>query len=279
MIEQIKVFAADIDGTLALKGDNIMPLTREALNKLHAEGVKIGLASGRPMDQRILENAKKWGLDFEFDFCIGTNGSDLYDKETGKTDHYYQLNKDVLLEILNFLDLDQVSNALVYNDGYNEISSLRMDDFMRDSQQRNHSNVQLGDKYFLAREDVGKLEVHLTSEQLPLFLERCKENESDRWSVIKTFEGFGHITYEFQCPGVHKGIALEQYCKRHGFALDEVIAFGDMENDLGLLKTAGWGVCLQNGSDAVKAIANAVTEHPVTDDGVGHYLFDHYFNK
>ncbi len=279
MIKNIKVFAADIDGTLALKGDNIGPITRDALNKLHAQGVKVGLASGRPMDHRILENAKKWELDFTFDFCIGTNGSDLYDEATGKTDHYYQLEKEVVLEILNFLDLNQISTALVYNDGYNDISTLYMDEFMKDSQARNHSIVHVGDKYELAKRDTGKLEVHLKPEQVELFNKLVEENKSDRWSVIKTFEGFGHVTYEFQKPGVHKGIALAEYCKRHNIALEEVIAFGDMENDLGLLETAGWGVCLQNGSEAVKAIANDITEHPVTDDGVGHYLMDHYLSK
>ena len=38
--------------------------------------------------------------------------------------------------------------------------------------------------------------------------------------------------------------------------MEEIIAFGDMDNDLGLLKEAGWGVCLKNGCDACKQIAD-----------------------
>ena len=55
--------------------------------------------------------------------------------------------------------------------------------------------------------------------------------------------------------------------------------FGDMENDIGLLREAGWGVCLINGSDATKAVAQAITEYSVEEDGVGKYLEMHWFNR
>ena len=57
------------------------------------------------------------------------------------------------------------------------------------------------------------------------------------------------------------------------------MAFGDMDNDIGLLKEAGWGVCLVNGADATKAVAQAITEYPVDQDGVGRYLEDHWFSR
>jgi len=55
-----------------------------------------------------------------------------------------------------------------------------------------------------------------------------------------------------------------------------VIAFGDNENDNPLLQISGWGVCLANGSDGTKAIADAVTEYGCLEGGAGHYLVDHY---
>ena len=78
-------------------------------------------------------------------------------------------------------------------------------------------------------------------------------------------------------PRIGKGLALEMYAKRRGIPLNEVMAFGDLENDVSLLKKAGWGVCLKNGSDETKAAANDVTEYDVSMDGVGRYLDDHWF--
>ncbi|MBQ0066399.1 MAG: HAD family phosphatase [Firmicutes bacterium] len=278
MIKDIKVFVADIDGTLALKGDNLMPRTRAALERLHAEGVLIGPASGRPLDQSLLNKAKEWNLSFEFDFAIGMNGGDLWTKETNKIERLYYLQPDVIRKILNFVwDLDL--NAILYKDAYAFIKAKRMDDFLRDSQRRNHSYIEIGDIDFCSEDETGKIECQMSRKVVPLLMERIAQNKSSEWDWVKTFELDDHVSIEFQDPRVHKGVAVERYAQTKNITLSEVIAFGDMQNDLGMLKTAGWGVCLLNGCEECKEAAQAVTEHPVTDDGVGHYLEDHWFNK
>ena len=77
---------------------------------------------------------------------------------------------------------------------------------------------------------------------------------------------------EFMDPRVNKGMALQKYSLRNQIPIEEIIAFGDMDNDKEMLKEAGWGVCLCNGSDVSKAMANAITEYPCTQDGMGRYL-------
>ena len=57
--------------------------------------------------------------------------------------------------------------------------------------------------------------------------------------------------------------------------MENVLTFGDQENDVGLMKCGGYGVCLSNGANLTKSLASAVTEHDVMDDGVGHWLYDH----
>lgn len=278
MIEKLSVVAADIDDTLLPKGKTMLPKTRAALQRLHEEGVLFGPASGRPLDHRTLDRAKEWGLGFEFDFAIGMNGGELYDKETGRFEKYFLLSGEDIRTILTpiaHLDL----NAIVYVNGYDEINALRMDDFMRDSQQRNHSHVEIGDVDFLSRYDTGKIEIHLKPEDLDEFMAACKANSSPRWTVVKTFEGYGHITMEFVDPRVNKGYALKKFSENRGIPLSEFMAFGDMDNDIGLLREAGWGVCLINGADATKAVAQAITEYPVEEDGVGRYLEDHWFSR
>ncbi|MBQ0065371.1 MAG: Cof-type HAD-IIB family hydrolase [Firmicutes bacterium] len=278
MIENIKIFAADIDGTLALKGDNLMPKTRKALQKLHADGVKIGVASGRPLDKNILNKAHEWDLGFEFDFAIGMNGGDLWTKESQEIKRLYYLKPEIIREVLELIwDFDM--NAIVYKDAYSYIKAKRMDDFLRQSQKRNHSYVEIGDIDFLCEDPTGKVEVHLKGEEAKRFVKYIDPFKNERWTWVKTFDMPAHTTIEFQDPRIHKGVALESYAKSMGIPLEEVIAFGDMQNDLGLIGSAGWGVCLLNGCDECKEIAQAVTEHSVLEDGVGNYLEDHWFNK
>ena len=278
MIDHIRIFAADIDGTLLNKGKSMGPETRAAMQRLHEEGVLVGTASGRPLDRTILAKAQEWELGFDFDFAIGMNGGDLWTKETDQFEHFYQLPAAEVKEILSFIwDLDL--NALIYEDAYAHIKTKRMDDFMRDSQRRNHSYVEVTDIEGMSVNPTGKVEVHLKPGTDTVLWERIRENQKDTWIAVKTFEGPEHVTIEFLDPRVHKGIALEEYAKRKEISLDECIAFGDLDNDIGLLKTAGWGVCLLNGSDATKAAAQAITEYPVEEDGVGRYLEDHWFNR
>lgn len=274
----MNVFAADIDNTLLTKGKEMLPRTRAALQRLHREGVLIGPATGRPLDQNILNKAQEWGLGFDFDFAIGMNGGDLWTKETNKYEHIFQLPTHAMRHVLGFIwDLDL--NALIYENAYAHIKTKRMDDFMRDSQKRNHSYVEVVDIDGMCENPTGKIEVHIKPEVLPELMARIEANPSEDWIAVKTFENDVHVTIEFMDPRIHKGVALTDYVNRIGVDMDTVIAFGDLDNDIGMLKTAGFSVCLLNGSDTTKAAADVVTEYPVSEDGVGRWLEDHWFNR
>jgi Cof subfamily protein (haloacid dehalogenase superfamily) len=274
MINKITAMVADIDGTLTMKGGRLMPRTRKAIQALHQEGIQFGIASGRPLDDRTKQKAEDWGLGFDFDMMIGMNGGDLWTKDMKEIQHYLLLNTDVMKEIMSWLkDLDV--NAISYINGYDEIWCLRTDWFMEESIKRNHSHVEVVSPEKFCTVPTGKIEVHYQPEIEDQIMSVITQHKTDRWSYVKTFMG----TVEFQDPHLNKGVALKEYSAAAKIPLAEIIAFGDMDNDLGLLQTAGWGVCLVNGCEACKQAADAVTEYDVYHDGVGHYLEDHWFHK
>ena len=272
MIGKISIFAADIDGTLVDKGKAMHEETRKALIRLHEDGVRIGVATGRPLDHRTVEKSMEWNLPFAFDFAIGMNGGDLWTKETDVYEHFFLLKKELTREILTFLAPLDI-NAIVYEKGYDQVCALRMDDFMQSSIARNHSNVIIGDIERLSRYDTGKIEVRYRPEIEEEVMAVVNEHRSDAWDAVRTFRG----TVEFMDPRVNKGWALREYARRQNIPMEETIAFGDMENDIPLLQAAGWGVCLSDGSDACRAAADALTDVPVAEGGVGRYLQDYCF--
>lgn len=73
----------------------------------------------------------------------------------------------------------------------------------------------------------------------------------------------GEIIYK----AFNKATSMERICRYFGADLSDAIAFGDSANDTEMLEAAGIGVCMENGMDEAKAIADYICPS-VEDDGV-----------
>ena len=76
---------------------------------------------------------------------------------------------------------------------------------------------------------------------------------------------------EISAAGVTKAAGLAWFCERDGRTAEEVVAFGDMPNDLPLLAWAGRSVAMGNAHPALREIADEVTLTN-DEDGVAVYL-------
>ena len=64
---------------------------------------------------------------------------------------------------------------------------------------------------------------------------------------------------EISAAGVSKASALARLCESRGIDRSDVIAFGDMPNDLPMLAWAGYSVAVANAHPDVRAAADEVT--------------------
>ena len=71
--------------------------------------------------------------------------------------------------------------------------------------------------------------------------------------------------------GVSKASTLELLCEERGIGADEVVAFGDMPNDLAMLQWAGTSYAMANAHPSVLALAER-TAPPNEQDGVATVL-------
>lgn len=65
---------------------------------------------------------------------------------------------------------------------------------------------------------------------------------------------------EISAVGVSKAAALARFCDERGIRREQVIAFGDMPNDLPMLRWAGHGVAVANAHPDVLAAADEITQ-------------------
>jgi HAD-superfamily hydrolase, subfamily IIB len=77
--------------------------------------------------------------------------------------------------------------------------------------------------------------------------------------------------------GVNKGSALEYLAKHLSVTMNQVMAIGDMDNDISMLKESGLGVAMGNASAEVKAISDVETtdnDHDGVAMAIKKYAFD-----
>ena len=275
MLEEMKVVIADIDMTLTAKGGELPEITKEAFEILHRNDVRIGLGTGREINQALRKMGKKWGLSFEFDFVVGMNGGMVLDH---RNDNYWQtdyLTTEEMKNILYYMEplIDKYKVAVNCEGNENHNAMNISGELLESSRRHGFDFVDCtGDIERVCERPTFKFlfrgEVENEAELREYFLKKF----SDNYQIISTFPG----TVEVMHKGIDKGSGLKKYVSWENIDLKDVIAFGDNENDNTMLMDAGWGVCLMDGSDGTKKCADDITEYDCESGGVGHYLFDHY---
>lgn len=71
-------------------------------------------------------------------------------------------------------------------------------------------------------------------------------------------ESSAHNNVEIMPPDSNKGSAALILAERHGIYPEDIIGFGDGENDLKLIETAGIGIAMGNASDLLKSRADRI---------------------
>ena len=125
---------------------------------------------------------------------------------------------------------------------------------------RNDPRMRRDDAVALCREGVTKLIVQHAGWLLEDLLEVTRAHAGALASVTHSGSNF----VEVAAAGVTKALALEAYCAERGIAAAQVIAFGDMPNDLPMLEWAGTSYAMANADPAVLAAATGVA--PANDD-------------
>ena len=64
--------------------------------------------------------------------------------------------------------------------------------------------------------------------------------------------------FEYTAKGVDKAKALDSVLIPMGYKKEEMMAFGDAQNDKSMVEYVGLGVAMGNASDELKAVANEI---------------------
>ncbi len=266
-IEQplVTMIATDLDGTLLDSHKQVSAETRKVLRELKNRGILFGIASGRPVESgQILVH--DWGLENDISFLIGMNGGALYDMRTKAKHKYYPLSGDKILEIMeHFKDMDVIFQCMLGNDRFVSKSTEKTKAHAKLFCEHEHE-VDLQE--FLPGREIDKLILFLDPELMPAVRQRATTFSDPAYTSMQTADNL----YEYMDPRINKGFGIEKACKHYGITPDHVVAFGDAENDEGMIETVGLGVAMANASDELKKIADVVLKETNDQDGLAHFV-------
>lgn len=249
----IKLVALDMDGTL-LGADHIHvpPRNVDALRRASAQGVKVVIASGRNAEL-IKEAAAEIGV---VDYAVCANGAGVIDWKTGDWLNHIGLPAPQWQNMLDILHAHGLS-AETYADGGAYVTPLDLRGaaglgFSQDFIDSYAKTVHVVD-------DVEAAVAGMTVEKIHIFYVPPEKKEE----LVEELSATGPVVLanaeptnlEMTAPGADKGTALSRLCAHLGIEAADVMAFGDGDNDLGMLAWAGWSFAMENGSPNTKAVA------------------------
>lgn len=271
----------DLDGTLLNLDKRVSPFTAKVLKQLSDLNIDIILASGRAV--HLIENTvdELNGINC---YVVGYNGVQGFTKKDSE-------GKRKLL-FSNSLPIDRLRDIIKFAAERNLMMNLYLDyEYAIDKPELRHFAEHYAALTGATYKFVSSYEEALPCEAPKVLLITEEEKYCDLLlklsedlfpdlEVVKgrckgNVEGLGELEQfyvEFLPKGADKGNALKQWCAATGVSLERTIAFGDGENDIGLLKTAKVGVCMKDCPEAVKKAAHITTQFTHDQDGVAHEL-------
>ncbi|EGG15029.1 HAD superfamily hydrolase-like protein [Cavenderia fasciculata] len=276
-----KVIALDLDGTILNSDKKVSENSKRVFQHLnkHYSDVEILLASGRAP---YLVSPVETELEVDCSL-IGYNGGVCLSKKEGEgrtTVFSKPISKHDAFDILKYAE--ENNHCLnVYGDGIVYAVSKqkqKADNYAT----MTGATYQFIESYYeldkMGVEPTKCLIILETDEECDKLLEKLTaDNTFPNVSLVKSnckSKTCAQYYVEFLQQSVNKGSSVLEFAKLKGYNHDQIVAFGDAENDIEMLKSVGLGICLANGTDPTKKISSKVSIYSNDQDGVAREIVE-----
>lgn len=273
----IRVILLDIDGTLTNSKKQITPRTKEALLKAQEHGVTLVLSSGRP-DQGLYRWAEELEMTTHGGLFVCFNGGKVINCQTKEVLYNHPLPvqdaKAVLEHVKQFDVVPVISKGeyMYVTNVFNHDLKIphQVNILEYESRGNGYLLCEVRDLAQFADFELNKILLYGQPEYLNEHYQEISEPFTNRLNAMFT----APIYYEFTAKNVDKATALHSALMPLGFKPEEMIAFGDAQNDISMLQYAGIGVAMGNAVEEVKQIADEITASN-DEDGIALSLYRH----
>jgi len=247
-----KLIALDLDGTLLTREKTISPRTKAMLREAIALGHHVVIATGRPAHASM-----PYYDELELNTpMVNYNGALTHHaKDPNWGQHHFPLERNDALAILEACERIGAENMVA------EIK----DDYYMKSHDADFIRTICAGRAPLA---VGEMSQLLTENPTALLIKpndavvhdlRAHLQQHHAHMIEQRLWGAPWHVIEIVRSGVTKATGLQVIAEHYGVRQEDVIAFGDEDNDLEMIQYAGHGVAMGNANQILKDVANHIT--------------------
>ena len=275
---EVKAVFFDIDGTLVNDRKSVLKSTKEAIKIVKDQGVLVGVATGRgPFFVKDLMD------DLNLDFAVTYNGQYIFNKE--RVLFASPIDKRSLRQVIAYAKENRKEIAMgtrqdvigsrIMSFGLSPLSQL-VSRFVPKFLTRtvSHSFNRMVSKALPQKEaDLLDLINQPIYQVLMLMTPEESNQAASEFEYLK-FTRSNPFAADIINQGNSKLEGIRRVGKEYGFDLNQVMAFGDSDNDLEMLAGVGMSVAMGNGSSSVKEVAKHITTSN-QEDGI-HKALEHF---
>ena len=261
-----KLIFLDIDGTLTSPGSNVPPDSAlQAIRSAQRAGHKVFLCSGRNYD--MLKPLLAYG----FDGAVASGGGYVFMGEQVLYDcPMTEAQKDRALQLLaegGVLRTIEAKDASYCDEGMGEFlqqSSGGNSELLR---WREALEKDLGIRPMKEYDGRPIYKVVFMCAKAEQLAPAVRELEGEFCFLVQDLAGANCLNGELINRKFDKGTGIRRVCEALHCSLEDTIGFGDSMNDLEMIETVGFGVCMANGSPNLKKRSHLVCP-AVEEDGL-----------
>ena len=250
----IRLLSVDVDGTITNGRNQVTEATADALRRAAAAGITVALNTGRNLceSQMVLDHVP------EIRYLMGCTGAFLMDLEQHKrlSEHTLEIGMARRVNAI-FRKYDTLIGVF-----YDDLVCNQTDEIGQFARFYPEEMKSVFDTHTLVPSLTEALEQRTggVDKFYVVFAEAAAQQaalrEMEQLPVFVTSAGF--IDMEVMSPEANKGAILLELAQRLDIRPDEILAIGDSENDVAMLRTAGIGVAMGNAKAPVRAAADVV---------------------
>ena len=270
---QYQLLASDFDNTLVPFGEpKPRPAVVKAVKKLQAAGGRFVLSTGR--GYCVVHKEQLGGI--RFDYAITCNGACVVDKN-GTIVAEHPLTNEEMYALVDFCEDYNYPLQFNYRDAYYAYCEYDALKGFYDAMPKSGLTCLDGENQDRHLIDMPHAAfVVMPPQELAHFNEKFGHLNLHFMQVGGVGKD-GWCCYDVVRGGMDKGVGLADLCEKIGLTLADAVAAGDSANDVGMLKAAGLGCCMSNGTPDAKAAADRVIGD-VREDGLAALIEELWFD-